>query len=224
MNDDGQFTLRSPDGEIIAKGPLSMLMERIPQSVPRLNAEQAIQAAAKAVAREQRLDARADSLDQREAEVQAPEDAIFADQVRSFCDSVLAVGRRLDALEEVRRQERLADEIAAADAALKALQADEGDLEPKESPNEHHAEEIEVRGGSTSAEEAISTSDQFAAGGSPSLPQRATEPYRLVEPMGALPSKSDAADVTDLATFGRTFLCARDRRAARRAIRLATRR
>jgi hypothetical protein len=97
---------------------------------------------------------------------------------------------------------------------------DEGDLETKEAPTELHAEEIEARGGNTEAEEAIGKGDQFAAGGSPSLPQREPEPYRLVEPMGALP-KSDAAD---LAEFGRTFISGRDRRAARKAMRLAARR
>jgi hypothetical protein len=64
-----------------------MLMERIPQSVPRMRAEEAIQAAAKAIQREADDKVRADALDQREAKIKAREDAIFADQVRSFCDS-----------------------------------------------------------------------------------------------------------------------------------------
>jgi hypothetical protein len=60
--DDGHFRLTAPDGSIIARGPLDMLMERIPQSVPRMRAEEAIQAAARAIQRERDDAARADAL------------------------------------------------------------------------------------------------------------------------------------------------------------------
>jgi hypothetical protein len=78
-----------------------------------------------------------------------------------------------------------------------------------------HAEEIEVMGGAASAETAIGKSDDEIDIGSPGLPQREPEPYRLAEPMGALPAK------TDMAEFGRTFMTGRDRKAARRAMRLS---
>jgi hypothetical protein len=83
MNNDGHFRLTDPQGNIIARGPLDMLMERIPQSVPRMRAEEAIQAAAKAVQRERDDAIRADALDQREAEIKAPAPAV--------CDSAEAV-------------------------------------------------------------------------------------------------------------------------------------
>jgi hypothetical protein len=173
VSENQQYQLVRSDGTVILKGGFSQLMEAIPQSTARLDAEQAIAAAKVAKAREQRLDAKADSLAKRESEVQARERQADAAAMKAFCDGVSAVGKRLDALEEAERQERLAAEIAAADAALKALQADEGDLEPKESPNQRDAEEIEAQGGATEAETAIGKSDdQMSSGGSPSLAQR----------------------------------------------------
>jgi hypothetical protein len=211
-----QFKYVAPDGSIIATGSLDFLNKQLEA---HKTAEGAIRAAA--LAADTRIRARADALAAREA-------AQTNREIRAFADSVAKLDARLGALEkakadaeEASKQERLADEIAAADEALKVLQADEGDLETKPPPNEVHAEEIEARGGSTSAEEAIGTADQLPSGGSPSLPQRKPEPYRLVEPMGALPSKSDAAD---LAEFGRTFMTGRDRKAARKAMQLAARR
>jgi hypothetical protein len=107
MNDDAHFRLTDPQGNIIARGPLDMLMERIPQSVARMRAEEAIQAAARAIQREADDKVRADALDRREAEIKAREDAILADQVRGFCDSVAAIGRRLDAFAQKRQDEEL---------------------------------------------------------------------------------------------------------------------
>jgi hypothetical protein len=123
-------------------------------------------------------------------------------------------------MNELLEEVKMSAEIAAADEALKALQADTGDPEIKEAPNKLHSEEIELHGGATSAETAIDKDDQFA-GGSPSLPQQEPEPYLPIEPMGALPNNADAAD---LAEFGRTFTCGRDKRAFRRAMRLSARR
>jgi hypothetical protein len=221
MNNDGQFTLRNPSGEIIARGSMSALLERVNQSKPRMNAEAAIQAAAKAVQRERDDKVRADALDRRETEIEARERQADAAAMRSFCDGVAAIGKRLDALEEVRGQERLAGEIAAADAALRALgQGDDGDLESKLP----RAEEIELHGGASEAGTAINKSEPKSDDeidiGVPSLPQQRTEPYRFVEPLGALPDLAKA----DMAEFGRTFVRNQDRRAARRAIRSATRR
>jgi hypothetical protein len=107
MNDDGQFTLRSPDGEIIARGPMWCLLERLPQSVPRMNAEQAIAAAARAIQRERDDAARADALDQREAEIKAREDAARANDIRRFVDEVHALTARMDALEAELNQRAL---------------------------------------------------------------------------------------------------------------------
>jgi hypothetical protein len=217
MNDDGHFRLTDPQGNIIARGPLDMLMERIPQSVPRMRAEEAIAAAAKAVAREQRLEARADSLDERERAIEAREQKADAAALRSFCDSVTAVGRRLDALVEAREQERLADEIAAADIALKALR-DEGDLEPKEAPNLRDADKIEALGGNSEAEGAIGKTDQDPAV-SPSMIEPDPEPHMpSFSSPGALPA---SLAMSDEALYGRTFLRNADRRAWRRQMRSA---
>jgi hypothetical protein len=176
MNDDGQFTLRSPLGEIIATGPLSMLMERIPQSVPRMRAEEAIAAAAKAVAREQRLEARADSLDQREAEVKAREDAILADGIKRFVDGVSALAARMDAYEQKAHQRAL-DRLPDPDNPQDDLEAVLEAPGPKQREQERELAE---------AEEAIEKGDALElrhaeSGGAPGqvLPSSplATEPY-----------------------------------------------
>jgi hypothetical protein len=116
--DDGHFRLTAPDGSIIARGSLSALMERVNQSVPRMSAEQAIAAAAKAIHREADDKVRADALQERELAVKAREDAIFADNVRKFVDGVAEVARRLVSLEQKRNQailDNLPDPDACAD-------------------------------------------------------------------------------------------------------------
>jgi hypothetical protein len=219
MNDDGQFTLRSPDGAIIAKGPFSMLMERIPQSVPRMRADEAIAAAARAVQRERDDAIRSDALDQRERDLKSREDALLTEQARKLADGIRRIQERMDALEASRRQEDLASEIAAADAALKAL-GDDGDLQAlKPSPSEAHAEEIEARGGASTAEEAIDDQDPAV---SPSMPEPDPEPHLppLSSP-GGLPKSLAMSD--DAAKYGRTFVRAADRKAWRKQMRSAHR-
>jgi hypothetical protein len=129
----------------------------------------------------------------------------------------------MDALEEARERQRLADEIADADSALRAL-GDDGPLEVLELSADKDQEEIEARSaGASEAETAIDkAADDLLDGGSASLPQREPEIYRPFERMGALPFDSKAD--SDMSEFGRTFLRAADRRAARKAARLAARR
>jgi hypothetical protein len=107
------------DGLVVAKGSASAVM-------PRLNdghkQEATLLAVDRAITdhRERELTARADSLDQREQAIEERERQAFADKVRSFADAVSKLQARMDSLEK-----RRADE----DAALKALQSDDGDLE-----------------------------------------------------------------------------------------------
>jgi hypothetical protein len=103
-NPSQTFRLLDPHGATIATGSFDALLERLPDSLPRMRAEEAIQAAARAVAREAGLDARADAAAQREAKLVAREDAIAAaDRVRRMTDSVLKLQHRLDEFEQRRR-------------------------------------------------------------------------------------------------------------------------
>jgi hypothetical protein len=150
LPDDGHFRLTAPDGSIIARGSLSALMERVNQSVPRMNAEQAIAAAAKAIQRERDDKVRADSLDRREAEIKAREDAARAADLRRFVDGVSALTARMDALEQERNQRTL-DALPDPDSP----QAD--DLEAVlEAPGPKHREREQEL---AEAEEAIGSKD-----------------------------------------------------------------
>jgi hypothetical protein len=186
------YKLVRDDGVIILKGGFSQLMEVIPQSVARMDVEQAILAAKAARARELRLAARADAVAAREE----------------------AVGER-----ERQADAALAEEIRAADEALKGLQ-DEGDLEPKEAPNLRDADKIEALGGNSEAKGAIEKADQDPAV-SPSMIEPDPEPHRpsLTSP-GALPK---ALAMSDEALYGRSFLRNADRKAWRRQMRSAHR-
>jgi hypothetical protein len=214
------MNITSPDGRIeVLRGSFRELMERVPQSTSRLSAEAAIKAAAIARARELRLDARADAVAAREEAVGECERLADAAPVKSFCDGVASLERRLDAFEQRQADAALAEEIRAADEALKGLQ-DEGDLEPKEAPNARDAEEIEAMGGASSAETAIETDQDPAA--VPGMIEPDPEPYEppLSSP-GGLPKALAMSDEADPHEFGRTFLCARDRRAWKRRMRAA---
>jgi hypothetical protein len=207
-SDPATFRYVGPDGKTIATGPLSLLNDQL---AAQRTAEGAIRAAALTVDESHR--ARADALDQRERAIQAREDAAMAAKLQALKDEFFAKAdalvRRMDAAE----QRQLAAEFKAADEALAAL-TDHGGLEIKQAPDLLDEDEIETRGGAASATTAINQSDDLLDGGSPSLPQREPEPYVPVEPMGAL---NDAAD---LQRFGRAFLCARDRRAYMKAMRI----
>jgi hypothetical protein len=211
-----RMNITNLDGSIeVLRGCFRELMERIPQSASRLSAEAAIKAAEIARARELRLDARADALEAREEAVGERERLADAAAVKSFCDGVAALAGRMDAFERDQHEQALAAEIAAADEALRNL-GDEGDLEPKEAPNLRDADKIEALGGNSEAEGAIGKGDQDPAA-VPRMPERDPEPHRLpLSSPGGLPASLVMGDAADLRQFGRTFLCARDRRAWKR--------
>ena len=99
-NHSQTFRLLDPHGATITAGSFDALLERLPDSLPRKRAEEAIQAAARAVAREAGLGARAHAA----AQLVAREDAIAAaDRVRRMTDSVLKLQHRLDEFEQRRR-------------------------------------------------------------------------------------------------------------------------
>jgi hypothetical protein len=158
-----QFRYISPTGEVIATGSLDFLNRQLEA---HRTSEGAIRAAA--LAADTSIKARNDAVAAREI-------AQTNREIRSFADAVGRLNARLDALEkakaaaeEAKERQRLADEIAAADAALRALEADTGDLEVKEAPNERDAEEIEAQGGASEAETAIDKlDDQMVSGGLP---------------------------------------------------------
>jgi hypothetical protein len=129
VSDDGHFRLTAPDGSIIARGSMSALLERVNQSVPRMNAEAAIVAAAKAMARERWLDARADSLDARERRLDAREDAARAADLQRFVDGVQALSARMDSL-EAERDRRALDSLPDPDDACAADFLPSAPLEP----------------------------------------------------------------------------------------------
>jgi hypothetical protein len=219
MPDDGHFRLTDPHGNIIARGSLSALLERVNQSVPRMNAEQAIAAAARAIQRERDDAARADALDQRERDIEERERQAFADRISRFADGVKAVARRMDALEQRQADATLAEEIKQADEALRALR-DEGDLDGiKVAPNLRDAEKIEAYGGNSEAEGAIEKGDQLPSGGSPSVPERAPEPHR--PPLGNPGGLPRSLAMSDEALYGRSFVRNADRKAWRRQMRSA---
>jgi hypothetical protein len=94
----------------------------------------------------------------------------------------------------------------------------------KTAPNLRDAEKIEAQGGASEAEGAIGKGDQDPAA-VPRMPERDPEPYEppLGSP-GGLPASLAMGDAADLREFGRTFMTGRDRKAARKAARLAMRR
>jgi hypothetical protein len=210
-------TIRSDDGVEVLHGQFSELMTMIPGSTARMDAEQAITLARMTEARNKLTEIRNDDLDKRETELKAQENAMLVDMARRLSDGVEAISRRLDALAERRAQEATEAEIRAADQALAVLRAgDDGDLEsPKSAPEIEDKE----RAAALSAEEAIAKSKDDDQGefGDPTLP--ASDPRIFPsEPSapGGLP-RSLATD--DSLRYGRTFICARDRRAARKQLR-----
>ena len=206
ISPEQSYKLIAADGTVILKGGFSQLMEVIPQSVARLDAEQAILAAKAARAPEDRLDARADSLDQREAKVRAREDALRADDLRRFVNGVSALTARMEALEAERNQRAL-DALPDPDNPQDDLEAV---LEPSA---DRHREMLEAQE-AIEKDEALELRHEEPDDGDPAqaLPS-ALEPTvgrfegnRLPEGT-VFPVKSDG------------FVCGRDRKAARRRMR-----
>ena len=95
----------APADAIMVGGPLSAIMENIPDTIARRDSIRSLQAA--------RLDAAAITQAQK---------ATRALQVRAFCDSVNAIGKRMDAL-ETRRATRLRQYASArAEAEQREIQ------------------------------------------------------------------------------------------------------
>jgi hypothetical protein len=192
-----KFTLTRGDGLEVFQGQFKDAMKHVPQSIAALDAETAIRLAAETSERERDLEARADTLQAREDAVTARERALAVDAVLKFSDGVAALERRLDAYEARQEQQRIADEIAAADRALEMLQSDHGDLEIKPAPAIKEKEREELAAETNADEE----------GGSPSLPE---PPRRIHVPAMDLPPALAHAD---------GYVCGRDRRAARKLAR-----
>jgi hypothetical protein len=202
------FRLLDPHGATIATGSYDALLERLPQSLPRMNAEQAIAAAAKAVAREQRLDARADSLDRREAEVQAREDAIFADSVRKFAEGVAEVARRLDSIEQKRNQAAL-DALPDPDFPGKDDYLPPAEMEP---PADKDREQLEVMLEREHRDSLLLRHEDADGdpGQIPALPSSLKAAVGQPFEGGRLPENSMFPVKHD------SYVCGRDRKAARR--------
>jgi hypothetical protein len=93
------FTFRSPSGQVLATGPLSLLDEAVRA---RSSAESAIAAAAKAAGELSRIKARSDALDQKERDLSSREGAVgaaFDTLVRNFAAGVDKLACRVDKLE-----------------------------------------------------------------------------------------------------------------------------
>jgi hypothetical protein len=205
------ITITRGDGLVIAKGSASMLADQVKDGRQgRADAAKVMVERVIIDHKERELDARADALAERERTIQAREDAAYADGMARLTRGLSDIARRMDAFEKRRDEERLAKEIADADRALAALQSDDGDLEAiKEAPHELDKEVIRAH----EAEDAIRTGADDFDGGSPALPANEPEPIEPSQPLGAL------TDSIDMATYNRTFTCARDRKAFKRAMR-----
>jgi hypothetical protein len=146
------FTYRSPTGEVIATGPLSLLDEAVRA---RRTAEGAIAASAKAGGQMARIQARSDAIDRKERELEQREDAcraMQADSIRRFCDSVLELKHRVDAFERRKVADALRD-LPDRDHPQGLSQSQQDDLEAVIEPSaeRHREREQEL----AEAEEAI---------------------------------------------------------------------
>jgi hypothetical protein len=122
-DNDGQFKLYGPIGDLIARGSMSALTERVLDSRARAHAISLLEDAAKAVGL---LEAQQDH-----------EQQLRQRQVRAFVDGVAAIGRRLDAVEQ-RHAER-ARQAAADEARAIQQQIDSWPDPDSADPFPHHS-------------------------------------------------------------------------------------
>jgi hypothetical protein len=212
------ITITRGDGLVIANGSASAVFRHVKdsainrQEAAAMTAEAAI-AEANAKARLREIEARADALDQREAEIEAREQKAFSDQIRAFADGVTEIGRRLDALERARNEAELA-RLPDPDACL-TDNLPPASLEPSANKDREMLQAMEAKDGERElpqSEDVLEKDDalELPDDGDPgqALPSSPilTEPFLGNElPEGTVfPVKSDG------------FVCARDRKAARK--------
>jgi hypothetical protein len=192
------FRFIGPDGAEIANGPLSLLDEALRA---RSTAEGAIAAAARAAGQMARIQARSDSLDRKERDLERREavcNSIQSDAVRRFVDDVLKLSHRLDAFE----RQQVADALAALPNPEAA--PDDGDLEAVK-PSKSEAE--------------IVLGDQNPGDLPEGLLAGAPAPLGNYSAMGQeLPQVPQIPDISLSAADDATpaFVCGRDRRAWKR--------
>jgi hypothetical protein len=145
--DDQRFKFIDPQGKVIGAGPLDALMAYLPDSRARKDAEALIRDAAVAAGKVAAINARADAVIERERQVEEREDALRADAIRRFCDGVLELEHRMDAFE----QRRIADELANLpdpdhpQNLSRAEQAQQDDLEAvHEAPHNYDRQVLEA--------------------------------------------------------------------------------
>jgi hypothetical protein len=213
VSDTQQYQLIRADGTVILKGSFSQLMEVIPQSTARLDAEAAILAAKVAKAREDKLQARADSLRAREDAVTARERQADAAALRGFVDSVSALAARMDAFEEKRHQEAL-DALPDPDFPGKNDYLPQSPIEP--SAEEDRKQEAELEG----AEEAIEKDDALELKHAEPADQDLGVPAASLSPiMGKPILGNELPSNTAFPVKSDGFICARDRKAHRKLMR-----
>jgi hypothetical protein len=141
--DDQRFKFIDPQGRVIGSGPLDELLAHLPSSRERKDAEQLIRDAAVAAGKVAEIDRRADAVAAQERQVAARERALREDAVRTFCDSVDSLARRLDQLE----QRRIEAELAALPDpdSPGPLRHDHGELEPLEPSHPADREVLEAQ-------------------------------------------------------------------------------
>ena len=116
-NDEG-FTLRGPDGDLIARGSMSAVSEHVLGSKARAEAEALV--------------ARADAAAAEEREREQRTQELFADGIRSIADNITKLSRRLDAIERSRDARQELDAASEATAQLLALPKDAPDPDAPE--------------------------------------------------------------------------------------------
>jgi hypothetical protein len=194
------FRFIDHNGVEIASGPLSLIDEALRA---RSTAEGAIAAAARAAGQMARIEARADSLDLKEHELEQREDAaraIMSDGIRRFANDVLKLSHRFDEFEQRQIQAKL-DALPDPDRP-----ADDGDLEVKLAKTEPDDGDFEVKEAKTEVETVLGDQGDLPNKLTPlgSYPTLGREPPQVSQPTAV---SLNAAD---------SWVCARDRKAARK--------
>jgi hypothetical protein len=200
-NPDRFAIIRLPDGPppagAIAVGPLSTVMEYIPQSLAREKRErEADNLAMRSLKIAADVHLRADAVIERERQVKAQADAaqaVMSDAIHRFAGDVLKLQHRLDRIEQQKIADALRD-LPNPDAA-----PDDGDLE--------------VKGAKSEAETVLG--DQNPGDLPEGLQAGAPPPLGSYPTMGQeSPQQPQPMDISLSATDDATpaFVCGRDRR------------
>jgi hypothetical protein len=143
------FKLLDPAGNVIAHGDMAAVTEPILDSNSRRVAEALVRDARAAAGRIAQIDRRADSVAERETEVAAREDAIFADGVLQLSHKIEDIARRMDALERARDGATL-DALPDPDDPENRPRLQQDDLLPPamhEAPHAQDRQQLEMERG-----------------------------------------------------------------------------